>query len=76
MKSKTTRIIDAMMKKDLFSKCASVSRGVKEGYCGSDGPAAGNGNGFEIAHGGITYSFADSAFAFGLEQYGQATASP
>ncbi|HZE84670.1 MAG TPA: hotdog fold thioesterase [Puia sp.] len=73
MKSKTTRIIDAMMKKDLFSKWLGIERlEEREGYCRLRMVLRPEMcNGFEIAHGGITYSFADSAFAFASNSMGR-----
>src|SRR3954463_4934635 len=65
-KSKATKIVDGMMSKDLFSQWLGVERLEEhEGFCKlrmtiRDEMC----NGFGIAHGGITYSFADSALAF------------
>jgi acyl-CoA thioesterase len=73
MKSKANRIVDAMMKKDLFSQWLGIERlEEREGYCRlrmTIRPEMCNG--FEIAHGGITYSFADSAFAFASNSMGR-----
>jgi len=71
-KSKATRIVDEMFKNDSFSKWLGIER-VLDG--------AGNFilrmtvrnemlNGFNIAHGGITYSLADSALAFAANGHG------
>lgn len=73
MKSKTTRIIDAMMSKDLFSQWLGIERlEEREGYCRLRMTLRPEMcNGFEIAHGGITYSLADSAFAFASNSMGR-----
>jgi acyl-CoA thioesterase len=72
-KSQATKIIDKMMSKDLFSQWLGVERleehesfcklrmTIREEMC----------NGFEIAHGGITYSLADSALAFASNSHGK-----
>lgn len=70
-------VIDAMMAKDYFSQWLGVERMEEgEGYsklrmtvrkemC----------NGFEIAHGGITYSLADSCLAFASNSRGKKAVS-
>lgn len=67
------KIVDKMMEKDMFSQWLGIERlEEREGYsrlkmtirpemC----------NGFEIAHGGISYAFADSALAFASNSYGR-----
>ena len=68
-----TAIIDAMMKKDLFSQWLGIER-VEErvGYCKLKMTVRPEMcNGFEIAHGGITYSLADSALAFASNSNGR-----
>jgi acyl-CoA thioesterase len=72
-KSKATKIVDKMMSKDLFSQWLDVERleehegfcklriTIREEMC----------NGFGIAHGGITYSLADSALAFASNSHGK-----
>lgn len=73
MKSKATRIIDTMMGKDLFSQWLGIERlEEREGYCRlrmTIRPEMCNG--FGIAHGGITYSLADSALAFASNSPGR-----
>lgn len=71
--SKAKMIVDTMMEKDLFSQWLGIERlEEREGYsklkmvvrpemC----------NGFGIAHGGISFSFADSALAFASNSRGQ-----
>lgn len=55
-----------MMEKDCFSQWLGIERvEEREGYCRLRMAIRSEMcNGFEIAHGGITYSFADSALAF------------
>lgn len=66
MKSKATRIVDAMMENDHFSQWLGIVRlEEREGYCRLQMTIRPEMcNGFGIAHGGITYSLADSALAF------------
>jgi acyl-CoA thioesterase len=72
-KSKATGIIDAMMHKDLFSQWLGIERvEEREGFCKLKMTIrAEMCNGFEIAHGGITYSLADSALAFASNSHGR-----
>lgn len=68
-----SRIIDEMYNKDAFSQWLGIERihedigtstirmTIREEMC----------NGFGIAHGGITFSFADSAFAFASNSQGR-----
>jgi acyl-CoA thioesterase len=71
-KSKATEIIDAMMKKDYFSQWLAVERLEEgEGYCTLKMPIREEMcNGFGIAHGGISFSLADSALAFASNSHG------
>ena len=67
-----TAIIDGMMEKDYFSQWLGIERldegagfcklrmHIRKEMC----------NGFEIAHGGITFSLADSALAFASNSHG------
>jgi acyl-CoA thioesterase len=73
MKSKATRIVDAMMEKDHFSQWLGIVRlGEREGYCRLQMIVRPEMcNGFGIAHGGITYSLADSALAFASNSSGK-----
>jgi len=72
-KTKATEIIDAMMEKDYFSQWLGVERlEESEGYCKLKMEIRKEMcNGFEIAHGGISYSFADSALAFASNSGGR-----
>jgi len=76
-KSKATEIIDAMMDKDYFSQWLGVERLEEaEGFCKLRMTIRKEMlNGFEIAHGGITYSFADSALAFASNSGGRQSVS-
>jgi acyl-CoA thioesterase len=72
-KTNTTKIIDAMFDHDAFSKWMGMER-VEEaaGYSKLKMTVRDEMlNGFYIAHGGITYSLADSAFAFASNSRGQ-----
>jgi acyl-CoA thioesterase len=72
-KSKATSVIDTMMNKDLFSQWLGIER-VEEraGFCKLKMTVrAEMCNGFHIAHGGITYSLADSALAFASNSHGR-----
>ncbi len=76
-KSIATKIIDQMYKNDAFSQWLGIERleeaegsckirmTIREEMC----------NGFKIAHGGITFSFADSAFAFASNSRGRKAVS-
>jgi acyl-CoA thioesterase len=68
-----TEIIDAMMQKDLFSQWLGIERlEERTGFCKLQMTVrAEMCNGFEIAHGGITYSLADSALAFASNSNGK-----
>lgn len=67
------QIVDAMMEKDLFSQWLGIERlGESEGFCSLQMYVRPEMcNGFGIAHGGITYSLADSALAFASNSHGQ-----
>ncbi|MEO1262542.1 MAG: hotdog fold thioesterase [Bacteroidota bacterium] len=72
-KSTPARIVDAMMEKDYFSQWLGIER-VEEGEGHSVLKMVVRRemlNGFGIAHGGITYSLADSAFAFASNSRGR-----
>jgi acyl-CoA thioesterase len=73
MKDKAKKVVDKMMEKDLFSQWMGIERlEEREGYCQLKmiiRPEMCNG--FEIAHGGITYAFADSALAFASNSHGR-----
>ncbi len=76
-KSRATAIIDAMMYKDYFSQWLGIERLEEtDGYCKLKMTIrAEMCNGFEIAHGGISYSFADSALAFASNSNGRQAVS-
>jgi acyl-CoA thioesterase len=67
------QVIDKMMEKDLFSQWLGIERLAEgAGFCSLEmiiRPEMCNG--FGIAHGGITYSLADSALAFASNSHGQ-----
>ncbi len=76
-KSRVTQIIDQMMETDAFSQWLGLERlaeasgtvvlrmKIRQEMC----------NGFGIAHGGITFSFADSALAFASNSHGRRAVS-
>ncbi len=66
-------IIDGMFNKDLFSQWLGIERlEESEGFCKVKMTIRPEMcNGFGIAHGGITYSLADSALAFASNSYGR-----
>jgi acyl-CoA thioesterase len=76
-KARATAIIDAMMSKDYFSQWLGLERlEEKDGFCKlmmTIRPEMCNG--FEIAHGGISYSLADSALAFASNSHGRQAVS-
>lgn len=76
-KSKATAIIDAMMHKDYFSQWLGIERlEEKDGFCKLKMTIRTEMcNGFEIAHGGISYSVADSALAFASNSHGRQAVS-
>lgn len=71
--SQASAIIDAMMSKDTFSQWLGVERlEERAGFCKLRMTVrAEMCNGFGIAHGGITYSLADSALAFASNSQGR-----
>ncbi|MBR9919566.1 MAG: hydroxyphenylacetyl-CoA thioesterase PaaI [Bacteroidetes bacterium] len=72
-KEQATRITDAMMDKDYFSQWLGIER-LEDGEGISVLQMTVRKemlNGFGIAHGGITYSLADSAFAFASNSHGR-----
>lgn len=72
MKNKAVHIIDTMMEKDLFTQWLGAERlEEKEGFCRLRMTVRPEMcNGFSIAHGGITFSLADSALAFASNSRG------
>ncbi len=76
-KDLATRVVDAMYNNDPFSQWLGIERL-------EDGPGRSvlrmtvrpeMCNGFGVAHGGITFSFADSAFAFASNSHGRKSVS-
>lgn len=65
-------VVDLMMAKDAFSKWLSVNiESIEKGSCTLTCKITKDMlNGFEIAHGGISYSLSDSALAFSANAYG------
>lgn len=70
-------IVDKMMEKDYFSQWLGITvLEVREGYCKLTATVRKEMlNGFGIAHGGITYSVADSALAFSSNSRGRKSVS-
>lgn len=70
-------IVNTMMAKDYFSQWLGIEiLEIKEGSCKLRMAIRKDMlNGFGIAHGGITYSFADSALAFASNSHGQKAVS-
>jgi len=74
MKSKAEQIaIEKMYNNDAFSKWLGIQiKEISDGYCVAEMEVRKEmTNGFEIAHGGITFSLADSAFAFASNSRGK-----
>lgn len=65
-------IVAIMMERDAFSKWLAISvEEIKLGSCTLQTTITNEMlNGFDIAHGGISYSIADSALAFASNSYG------
>jgi len=75
--TKASRIVDQMMENDAFSRWLGVERirdddGVSELRMTVRGEML---NGFGITHGGVLFSFADSALAFASNSHGQMAVS-
>ncbi len=70
-------VVDIMMKNDAFSRWLNIEvQEVRSGYCRLQMTVREEMlNGFYIAHGGITYSLADSALAFAANSHGQKAVS-
>lgn len=70
-------IVDKMYDGDAFSQWLGIERlEEKAGYCKLSMTVREEmSNGFKIAHGGITYSLADSALAFASNGYGRQAVS-
>ncbi|MEY4992063.1 MAG: hypothetical protein RI948_940 [Bacteroidota bacterium] len=65
-------IVDGMLQNDAFSQLLGMEIiDLELGYCQLSCPVSKQTtNGFQIAHGGLTYSLADSALAFAANTYG------
>ena len=77
MKSLASRVVDLMYANDFFSQWLGIER-IEEGpgTCILRMTVRKEMlNGFAIAHGGITYSFADSALAFACNSHGRKAVS-
>ncbi len=76
-KKSAKQIVDSMMANDAFSKFLGIKIiSIKKGYCKLSCTIKPNFlNGFGIAHGGITYSVADSALAFASNAHGKKSLS-
>ncbi len=75
--SSPKEIVNTMMAKDYFSQWLGIEiLEIKEGSCKLQMTIREDMlNGFGIAHGGITYSIADSALAFASNSHGQKSVS-
>jgi acyl-CoA thioesterase len=71
------KIVSQMFEGDAFSKWLGIEIvAVKEGFCELNLAVREEmTNGFKIAHGGITYSLADSALAFASNSHGRKSVS-
>ena len=67
-----SKVVDKMLSGDAFSKWLGIEiLEISSGYCKLKMQVRKEmTNGFNIAHGGITYSLADSALAFAANSYG------
>ena len=65
------QVVNHMLEKDAFTRLLGlVVDEVKEGYCKLHFTVTADMlNGFDVLHGGVTYSAADSAFAFASNGY-------
>ena len=72
-KELATSIVDKMFDEDLFSQWLGIERVlIEQGHCILKMKVRQEMvNGFGIAHGGIAFSFADSALAFASNAYGR-----
>ena len=77
MPASPTKIIDTLWQKDEFSRWMGMERLEEgQGFCKLKMLVRPEMcNGMEIAHGGISYSFADSAFAFASNSRGRIAVS-
>jgi acyl-CoA thioesterase len=72
-KNLAERVVDKMFDEDLFSQWLGIERVlIEQGHCILKMTVRKEMvNGFGIAHGGICFSFADSALAFASNAYGR-----
>src|SRR6476660_7786416 len=72
-KNLAERVVDKMFDEDLFSQWLGIEQVlIEEGHCILRMKVRNEMvNGFGIAHGGICFSFADSALAFASNAYGR-----
>ena len=65
-------IVQGMLDNDAFSQLLGMKiKALELGFCQLSCPVSNQTtNGFQIAHGGLTYSLADSALAFAANTYG------
>ncbi len=77
MSSKANKVIDKMYNNDPFSLWLGIERlEEREGFCKLQMTIRKEMlNGFAIAHGGITYSLADSCLAFASNSHGRMSVS-
>ena len=75
--SRPDKIVQEMMSKDLFSQWLGIEiLEVKEGFAKASMTIRKEMlNGHQLAHGGITFALADSAFAFASNSHGQKAVS-
>jgi acyl-CoA thioesterase len=71
------KVVEQMLQNDLFSRWLGIEALlIEEGHCVLKMTVRKEMlNGFSIAHGGITYSFADSALAFASNSHGRKSVS-
>ncbi|MBL7901731.1 MAG: hotdog fold thioesterase [Bacteroidia bacterium] len=77
MSMNAAEVVNTMMKNDTFSQWLGIEvLEIREGYCKLGMTVKENMlNGFGIAHGGISYSLADSALAFASNSWGRKSVS-
>ena len=75
--NQSEKIVDTMYQNDAFSQWLGIKIvEVKDGYCKLNMTVRKEMlNGFQIAHGGIAYSLADSALAFASNSHGRKSLS-
>ena len=75
--NQSEKIVDTMYQSDAFSQWLGIEVvEIKDGYCKLNMTVRKEMlNGFQIAHGGIAYSLADSALAFASNSHGRKSLS-